>query len=70
DGHYSYYMCRSMDFGIEDSVHRLIESTRARLGLTRDQVSLLGVSKGGSAALYYGLKYGYRNIVTVVPQFL
>ncbi|MGV9340253.1 hypothetical protein [Streptomyces sp. NPDC003688] len=70
DGHYSYYMCRSMDFGIEDSVHRLIESTVARLGLTRDQVSLLGVSKGGSAALYYGLKYGYRNIVTVVPQFL
>ncbi|MCX0246812.1 hypothetical protein [Streptomyces drozdowiczii] len=70
DGHYSYYMCRNMDFGIEASVAGVIERTLARLGLGRDRVSLLGVSKGGSAALYYGLRYGYRNIVTVVPQFL
>lgn len=70
DGHYSYYMCREMDFGIEASVSGLIERTLAGLGLGRNQVSLLGVSKGGSAALYYGLRYGYRNIVTVVPQFL
>ncbi|WP_018547201.1 hypothetical protein [Streptomyces sp. LaPpAH-108] len=70
EGHYSYYLCRSMNFDIEATVHHLIESTMARLSLTHDQVSLLGVSKGGSAALYYGLKYGYRNIVTVVPQFL
>ncbi|MGW6244227.1 accessory Sec system protein Asp2 [Streptomyces roseolus] len=70
DEHYSYYMCRDMTFDIEASVLALIERTVAGLGLTRDQVSLLGVSKGGSAALYYGLKYGYRNIVSVVPQFL
>ncbi|MGW4275840.1 hypothetical protein ACWEGQ_26595 [Streptomyces seoulensis] len=70
DGHYSYYMCRGMDFGIEASVAGLIESTMARLGLDRDRVSLLGVSKGGSAALYFGLKYGFRNILAVVPQFL
>ncbi|MFG2129830.1 hypothetical protein ACGFNV_18785 [Streptomyces sp. NPDC048751] len=70
DGHYSYYMCRSMNFDIEASVHALIENTMGQLGLTREQVSLLGVSKGGSAALYFGLKYGFRNIVTVVPQFL
>lgn len=70
DGNYSYYMCRNMDFGIESAVSGLIERTLAHLGLSRDQVSLLGVSKGGSAALYYGLRYGYRNIVTVVPQFL
>ncbi|MGW1026518.1 hypothetical protein ACWD4J_22955 [Streptomyces sp. NPDC002577] len=70
DGHYSYYMCRAMNFDIEAAVVGLIEGTMAQLGLTRDQVSLLGVSKGGSAALYFGLKYGYRNIVTVVPQFL
>lgn len=70
DGNYSYYMCRNMDFGIESAVSGLIERTLARLSLGRNQVSLLGVSKGGSAALYYGLRYGYRNIVTVVPQFL
>lgn len=70
DGHYSYYLCRDMDFGIEVSVAGLIERTMTGLGLAREQVSLLGVSKGGSAALYFGLKYGYRNIVSVVPQFL
>ncbi|WP_306184349.1 hypothetical protein [Streptomyces sp. MK5] len=70
DGHYSYYMCRSMNFDIEASVLALIENTMGQLGLGREQVSLLGVSKGGSAALYFGLKYGFRNIVTVVPQFL
>ncbi|MFI1326754.1 MULTISPECIES: hypothetical protein [Streptomyces] len=70
DGHYSYYMCRSMNFDIEAAVAGLIDSTLRQLGLSRDQVSLLGVSKGGSAALYFGLKYGFRNIATVVPQFL
>ncbi|POX49008.1 hypothetical protein C3489_25760 [Streptomyces sp. Ru71] len=70
DGHYSYYMCRSMNFDIEASVLGLIQNTMGQLGLGPEQVSLLGVSKGGSAALYYGLKYGFRNIVTVVPQFL
>ncbi|MFE6891024.1 hypothetical protein [Streptomyces sp. NPDC057694] len=70
DGNYSYYMCRGMNFDIEGAVLGLIEGTLNRLGLTRDQVTVLGVSKGGSAALYYGLKYGYRNIVSVVPQFL
>lgn len=34
------------------------------------QCSLLRVSKGGSAALYFGCKYGFPNIVTIVPQFL
>ncbi|MFH9136677.1 hypothetical protein [Streptomyces sp. NPDC017524] len=70
DGHYSYYLCRDMDFGIETAVAGLIERTMTGLGLTPDRVSLLGVSKGGSAALYFGLKYGYRNIVSIVPQFL
>ncbi|MFF5301044.1 hypothetical protein ACFY5F_16945 [Streptomyces sp. NPDC013161] len=70
DGHYSYYMCRGMNFDIETAVLGLIERTMGQLGLTRDQISVLGVSKGGSAALYFGLKYGFRNIVTVVPQFL
>ncbi|MCY0928484.1 hypothetical protein OTB20_20215 [Streptomyces sp. H27-H1] len=70
DERYSYYMCRNMSFDIEHSVLSLIDRTLAGLNLTRGDVSLLGVSKGGSAALYYGLKYGFRNIVSVVPQFL
>ncbi|WP_327668584.1 MULTISPECIES: hypothetical protein [unclassified Streptomyces] len=69
DGHNSYYLCREGDFGIEDSVAATIDRFVDALDLTREDCVLLGTSKGGSAALHFGLKYGYRNIVSVVPQF-
>ncbi|MFB7090508.1 hypothetical protein [Streptomyces sp. NPDC056296] len=70
DGMNAYYLCRNMDFGLADSVQTLISNVMRSLGLTPDQVTLWGGSKGGSAALYFGLRYGYRNIVGIVPQFL
>ena len=70
DGMNAYYLCRNMDFGLADSVQTLIANVTGALGLTPDQVTLWGGSKGGSAALYFGLRYGYRNIVAIVPQFL
>lgn len=68
DGNNTYYLCREMDFSIETSVIGLITRVVDALGLTRDDVTLWGSSKGGSAALYFGLKYGFRNIVASVPQ--
>ncbi|MFJ8077346.1 hypothetical protein ACIQ7Q_26295 [Streptomyces sp. NPDC096176] len=70
DGMNAYYLCRNMDFGLADSVQALIANFVRALGLTPDQVTLWGGSKGGSAALYLGLMHGYRNIVAIVPQFL
>ncbi|MBD0423749.1 hypothetical protein H0H10_32110 [Streptomyces sp. TRM S81-3] len=70
DGMNAYYLCRNMDFGLADSVQTLISNVMRSLRLTPDQVTLWGGSKGGSAALYFGLRYGYRNIVAIVPQFL
>ncbi|MFF4245849.1 hypothetical protein ACFYY2_15420 [Streptomyces sp. NPDC001822] len=69
DGHNSYYLCKGMDFGLERSVVTLISNVMNSLGLTPDQCTMWGGSKGGSAALYFGLKYGFRNIVSIVPQF-
>jgi hypothetical protein len=68
DGQHAYYLCRNMDHGIEDAVIELIDGELARLGLTRDECTLLGVSKGGFAALYFGIKYNFRNIVASAPQ--
>lgn len=68
-GKNSYYLCKGMDFGLEQSVAGLISNVLRSLGLTPDQCTMWGGSKGGSAALYFGLKYGYRNIVAIVPQF-
>lgn len=69
DGKNTYYLCKGMDFELERSVVTLISNVMNSLGLTPDQCTMWGGSKGGSAALYFGLKYGFRNIVAVVPQF-
>lgn len=69
DGGASYYVARDMDFSVSESVQSLIRSFMERLGVSRDGVTLLGASKGGSAALYYGIKYDYRNIVASTPQY-
>ncbi|MFF9817930.1 hypothetical protein [Streptomyces sp. NPDC014006] len=70
DGMNSYYLCKEMDFSLEQSVAALIFNVMTALELTPDDVTLWGGSKGGSAALYFGLRYGFRNIVSIVPQFL
>ncbi|CAL9472007.1 hypothetical protein [Streptomyces sp. enrichment culture] len=69
DGAASYYVARNMDFSVSDSIQALIQDFMRRLRVTRDQVTLLGASKGGSAALYYGLKYDYKNIIASTPQY-
>lgn len=70
DDEHAYYMCRSMDFSIENAVIALIEQRLEELNLSKDQCTLIGFSKGGSAALYFGLKYNFTNIVATVPQIL
>ncbi|MGA5124685.1 hypothetical protein ACPCAG_15445 [Streptomyces pseudogriseolus] len=69
DGGASYYVARDMDFSVSGSVQSLIVSFMERLGVSRDGVTLLGASKGGSAALYYGIRYDYKNIVASTPQY-
>ncbi|MFA7764053.1 hypothetical protein ACGFNX_04170 [Streptomyces sp. NPDC048723] len=70
DGANSYYLCKGMDFSLEQSVAGLISRVMNALSLSPDEVTMFGSSKGGSAALFFGLKYGFRNIVASVPQFL
>ena len=65
---YTYYLCINMDFKIEDAVIEFIHIKMQELRMEKDQVTVTGFSKGGSAALYYGLKLGIRNIICTVPQ--
>lgn len=63
----AYYLCRHMSFDIEKGVSLLINGV---IGFVKpENVSILGASKGGSAALYFGLKHRFKNIITAVPQF-
>ena len=68
--HCSYYLAHNNDFSIENSIIKFIEQNIKSLGITKKDVTIIGASKGGSAALYYGLKYDFKNIIATVPQLL
>lgn len=68
DGIFSYYIQANGKKNVAHAVKALVDETREQLGLTRDQCTLAGFSKGGTASLFHGLSYGYRNILTTVPR--
>jgi hypothetical protein len=68
DGNNAYYLCKDLEFGVERAVAALIDTVLSGLNLSPNECTLLGGSKGGSAALLFGLKYSYRNVIACVPQ--
>lgn len=68
EGMHSYYLCVNMDFKIEEAITEFIYFFIKKRNLTKKNVTVTGFSKGGSAALYYGLKLDITNIVATVPQ--
>lgn len=68
EGMYSYYLCINMDFKIEVAVTQLMISFLKNKNLSWHNITVTGFSKGGTAALYYGLKLNISNIVVTVPQ--
>jgi len=67
NGRPAYYLCKNMKFDIEQGVSTLID---AMINTVKPKhASILGASKGGSAALYFGIKHKIKNIITCVPQF-
>lgn len=65
---YAYYLSKNSDMKIRDAVYALIEDVRLSLGLEKSQCTMAGFSKGGSAALYFGIAYNYGAILATVPQ--
>jgi len=63
-----YYLCNDMNFDVEETVIELIESIIAKYKIKKENVITFGSSKGGSAALYYGMKYGFGHIISGAPQ--
>ncbi len=64
----TYYLCSNMDFAIYNAVEEFINLMIAEKEYSKQQITFTGYSKGGSAALYYGLKMNIDNIVVTVPQ--
>nr|WP_077253194.1 accessory Sec system protein Asp2 [Klebsiella michiganensis] len=64
----AYYISKDSKLSLENSVLALIQSVLQTLNLNEEQCTLMGFSKGGSAALYYGLKFNFKNIIASCPQ--
>jgi len=64
----SYYLGSREEYEVESSIASLINFISRKYGIRQENVITAGSSKGGSAALYYGLKYHYGHVVTGAPQ--
>ncbi|CUP47935.1 accessory Sec system protein Asp2 [Clostridium baratii] len=65
----TYYIGLDGKFDIETSVISLITEIMAKYNITFKNIISAGSSKGGSAALYYGLKYNFGEIIVGSPQY-
>ena len=68
-GRASYYICHERNLHISKCINKFIECKLQILGIKKECCTLAGFSKGGTAALYFGLTFGYRNILMSAPQF-
>lgn len=67
DSRGAYYLGHDMDFMIEESVQSLIEHIQKELSVK--QTLYVGSSKGGYAAIYFGVKDKNSIIISGAPQY-
>lgn len=67
DSRGSYYLGKKGEFNIEDAVRELILKIKKELNI-RTSI-YVGSSKGGYAALYFGLDDSNSNIIVGAPQY-
>lgn len=58
-----YYIGENLTYEVETSVISLITNTLRKYRVPYENVILAGSSKGGSAALYFGLKYNFGHVI-------
>ncbi|OAS88213.1 MULTISPECIES: heparinase II/III domain-containing protein [Metabacillus] len=64
----SYYIGNKRDFSIETAVASLIQYIMSKHDILHKNVTTVGSSKGGYAALLFGIKYHFGNIIAGAPQ--
>lgn len=65
----TYYLGLNGNFDIESSVISLITYIMSENNIEFSNVISVGSSKGGSAAIYYGMKYNFGNVIAGAPQY-
>lgn len=64
----AYYLGKTRNHSIETSVISLIQYIMSKNGFLHRDVITAGSSKGGFAAVYYGVKYHFGHVVAGAPQ--
>lgn len=64
-----YYLGLNGNFDIETSVMSLISKIMSDRDINFKDIIAIGSSKGGSAALYYGIKYNFKEVIAGAPQY-
>lgn len=68
DNRGAYYLGKDNDFGIEKDVYSLISYITSKFNI-KNRI-FIGSSKGGYAALYFGLSFKNSSIITGAPQYM
>ena len=63
----TYYLDIFGEDLLEKAVIGFIKEALEYLSIKTENCTLLGCSKGGASAMYYGIKYKFRNIVATAP---
>ncbi|MGM0753041.1 MAG: heparinase II/III domain-containing protein [Bacillota bacterium] len=64
----AYYLGNDRDFAIETTVNSLIQFIMRKYDIVHKNLTAVGSSKGGYAALYFGIKNYVGNIIAGAPQ--
>lgn len=64
----SYYLGSKDSNEVESSIVSLIQYISRKYNIKQENIITAGSSKGGSAALYYGLKYHFGYVIGGAPQ--
>lgn len=65
----TYYLGLKGGFEVETAVMSLISKIMSENNISFKNIISIGSSKGGTAALYYGMKYNFGNIIIGAPQY-
>lgn len=65
----SYYLGLNGNLDIETSVMSLLSKIMRENDINFKNIISIGSSKGGSAALYYGIKYNFKEVIVGAPQY-
>lgn len=63
----AYYLSESGDFKLEKAVQELIETIKKKI--VTEETIFVGTSKGGYAALYFGMMLHAQTIICGAPQY-